>query len=288
MAHWSNGKIVQTGGNFGFGGGCNRGAAAATGKYLFFVNPDIWLEPACLEELAAAGDQNNATGVAALIMDYANDSVQWWLDDGFDIFGSVVNARPGTQRLSSFCASTFAFVRADAFLRLGGFDEEFFLYGEEADLAWRIWISGGKVVATPKARLHHRGEAAVNPKGGEQITEFRTSERKRFYANRNHMLALMQNSQHILLLAVVAFAALLFLEGFFWMLIKHRWALMKTTCLEPLADCWRLRGHIRTKRLEIKSFRRHSDWWMLRFFCWRLGRWADLKKVFKFGLPKIS
>jgi GT2 family glycosyltransferase len=288
MAGWSNGKIVQTGGNFGFGGGCNRGAAAATGKYLFFVNPDIWLEPACLEELAAAGDQNHATAVASKILDYSNDSVQWWLDDGFDIFGSIVNARPGAERQTSFCASTFAFVRADAFQRVGGFDEEFFLYGEESDLAWRIWISGGKVVAAPKARLHHRGEAAVNPKGGEKITEFRTSERKRFYANRNHMLALLQNTQHILLITVVVFAALLLLEGIFWMLIKGRWALMKTTCLEPLADCWRLRGHVRIKRRQVKWFRRHGDFWMLRFFCWRLGRWGDLKKLFKFGLPKIS
>ena len=36
MAGWSNGKFLQNGGNFGFAGGCNRGAAAAAGKYLFF------------------------------------------------------------------------------------------------------------------------------------------------------------------------------------------------------------------------------------------------------------
>jgi GT2 family glycosyltransferase len=288
MAGWPNGKIIQTGGNFGFGGGCNRGAASACGKYLFFVNPDIWLEPACLEELAAAGDQNSATAVAAKIMDYADDSVQWWLDDGFDAFGLVVNARPGTQRTTTFCASTFAFVRADAFRQLGGFDDEFFLYGEEADLAWRIWISGGKVTAAPKALVHHRGEAAVNPNGGEIIVEFRTSERKRYYANRNHMLALLKNSQHILLLTAVTFAGLLLLEGFFWLLIKRRWALMRTTCLEPLMDCWRLRDHVRAKRRQAREFRRHGDWWMLRFLCWRLGRWADFKKVFKFGLPKIG
>lgn len=41
MAGWPNGKFLQTGGNFGFAGGCNRGAAAATGKYLFS-------EPRCL------------------------------------------------------------------------------------------------------------------------------------------------------------------------------------------------------------------------------------------------
>jgi GT2 family glycosyltransferase len=289
MAGWPNGVVVQTGGNFGFGGGCNRGAAVARGRYLFFVNPDIWLEPACLEELAAIGDQSGATAVASQILNYADDAVQWWLDDGFDIFGSVVNARPGTQRLTSFCASTFAFIRADAFRKLGGFDEEFFLYGEEADLAWRIWLAGGNVVAAPKARLHHRSEAAVNPKGGEQITEFRTSESKRFYANRNHLLVLLKNSKHILLLTAVAFAGFLLVEGLFWLLIKRRWALVRRTSLEPMMDCWRLRHHVLAKRRQISSFRRHGDGWMLRrFFCWRLGRWQDYKKFFKFGMPKIS
>ena len=78
---------------------------------------------------------------------------------------------------------------------MGGYDEEFFLRcSEEEDLAWRIWISGGTVTPAPNARLHHRGAVAVNPQGGEQITELRTSGRKRFYASRNHLLVLLKNS----------------------------------------------------------------------------------------------
>jgi GT2 family glycosyltransferase len=45
MEGWSNGVVIQNGGNFVL--------AVARGQYLFFVNPDIWLEPECLEELAA-------------------------------------------------------------------------------------------------------------------------------------------------------------------------------------------------------------------------------------------
>ena len=42
------GVFVQTGGDHGYGVGCNHGAARARGKYLFFVNPDIWFEADCL------------------------------------------------------------------------------------------------------------------------------------------------------------------------------------------------------------------------------------------------
>jgi GT2 family glycosyltransferase len=288
MAGWPNGKFLQNGGNFGFAGGCNRGAAAASGKYLFFLNPDVWLEPNCLEELATAGERTGATAVAPMILDYPDDTVQWWLDDGFDFSGWMVAARFRRERTTTFSCGTFTFIRADAFHKLGGYDEEFFMYGEEEDLAWRIWIGGGKVAVAPNARLHHRGAAAVNPEGGEQITEFRTSKRKRFYANRNHLLVLLKHSQHILLLAALAFVGLLFLEGFFWLLLKRRWSLVRATSFEPLLSCWKLRGHVRAKRRQIQSFRRHGDWWMLRFFCWRFGRGGDLKKIFRFGLPKIG
>ena len=289
MAAWPNGKFVQNGGNFGFGGGCNRGAAAATGKYLFFLNPDVWLEPKCLEELVAVGEKTGATAVSPIILDYANDTKQWWHNDGFDFCGWLVNPQPGHEGMPSFSSGTFTFIRADTFRKLGGYDEEFFMYGEEEDLAWRIWISGGSVAKAPDARLHHRGAATVNPQGGEQITEFRTSERTRFLANRNHLLVLLKNSQHILLLTAVAFAVMLFIESFFWLLLKRRWSLVEATSLEPLRDCWRLRGHVRAKRRQVQRFRQHGDWWMLRrFFCWRFGRWHDFKKFLRFGPPKIG
>ena len=288
MAGWPNGTFLQNGANFGFAGGCNRGAAVATGKYLFFLNPDVWLETNCLEELAAAGEKTGAMAVAPMILDYADDTVQWWLDNGFDFCGWPVSARFDRERTTSFSGGTFAFIRTDTFWKLGGYDEEFFMYGEEEDLAWRIWLGGGNVVAAPNARLHHRSEVSVNPKGGEQITEFRTSERKRFYANRNHLLVLLKHSQHILLLTAGAFAGMLFVEGVFWLLLKRRWSLAQATSLEPLRDCWRLRGHVRAKRRQVQGFRRHGDWWMLRFFCCRPGRVGDLKKIFKLGLPKVG
>jgi len=288
MAGWPNGKFLQNGDNYGFADGCNHGAAAATGKYLFFLNPDVWLEAKCLEELVATGEKTGATAVALTILDYADDTRQWWHNNGFDFCGWLVNPQPGHERPKSFSSGTFTFIRADAFRKLGGYDEEFFTYGEEEDLAWRIWISGGDVAKAPSARLHHRGAAAVNPQGGEQFTEFRTSERIRFYANRNHLLVLLKNSQHILLLTAVMFAGMIFVESLFWLLLKRRWSLVRATSIGPLRDCWRLRGHVRAKRRQVRAFRRHGDWWMLRFFCWQFGRGGDLNKIFRFGLPKIG
>ena len=286
MAEWPSARFFQTGGNCGFGGGSNRAAADARGKYIFFLSPDVWLEPDCVAQLVAAGEKSGAAAVAAKVLDYADDSIQWWLDDGYDIFGQGVSAPAGAVK--SFSACTFPFVRADTFRRLGGFDEKFFMYGEEDELAWGLWVSGGFVEPAPLARIHHRGEAAVNPKGGEQITEFRTSKRKRFYANRNHLLTLLKYPQHILWLLPVAFTALLLVEGMFWLVWTRRWSLAKTTSFDALHECWRMRAHVFEQRRRVKTFRQRGDFWMLRFFRFRIGMWRDVKKMFKLGAPKIS
>ena len=78
------------------------------------------------------------------------------------------------------------------------------------------------------------------------------------------------------------------LEGAFWPLLKRRWALVRATSLEPLRDCWRLRGHVRAKRQQVQDFGWRGDGWTPRFFYSWLGLAGDLKKLFKFGAPKIG
>jgi len=45
-----------------------------------------------------------------------------------------------------------------------------------------------------------------------------------------------------------------------------------------LRDCWRLRGHIAQQRKMVAAFRKHSDFWMLRFFRLKLNRWFEIKR----------
>jgi GT2 family glycosyltransferase len=182
---------------------------------------------------------------------------------------------------------SFSFIRTDEFRRLGMYDETTFMYSEEFDLCWRILLSGGKIIRVPTARIHHRGEVAVNPAGGTKRVEFRTSERKRFYANRNHLLMLLKYPQHILFAMFCANVALQFVEAIFWLVTQRRWSLVRESFFRPLAECWRLRGHVATKRREMRAFRRHGDFWMLRHLSCRFGRWPEVRRIMKLGLPKV-
>jgi GT2 family glycosyltransferase len=162
------------------------------------------------------------------------------------------------------------------------------MYGEEMDLSWRIWIAGEQIVAAPKARIHHRGAVGVNPAGGTRIVENRTSIQKRFLANRNRLLFVAKNCQHLLLLMLLPCGFLTIVEGLLTLGMTRNWSLARQTCFDAIADCWRLRHHVMSQRRLIKSFRKHGDFWMLRFFRFGFGRWEEVERIVKAGFPRFK
>src|SRR5262249_13918774 len=158
----------------------------------------------------------------------------------------------------------------------GGFDAQFYLYSDELDLSFRAWVAGSKAIAVPAARAHHRGAANVNPAGGGQVVEFRTSDSKRFYSNRNALLVLLKCGRPLLLLLALLQLALLALESVAALLLVRRWSFVRKAYLDAVLDCWRLRGHIAAERKRINGFRQRGDFWMLRFLRLRLNRWDEL------------
>jgi N-acetylglucosaminyl-diphospho-decaprenol L-rhamnosyltransferase len=288
LSDWRNGLFVQNGANLGFGAGSNRAVENAQGKYLFFLNPDVWLEKDCLEKLLAEAERTQIKAAGLVVLDYDDDTLQTRGATGFDILGQLVPARTGQVPSRLFAACGFYFIERETFNLLGKFDENFFLYGEENDLSWRIWISGGDIIHVPAARMHHRGAALANPRGGTKIVEVRTNELKRFYANRNNLLVLLKNCQHLLLGLAFFNVCWLMVEGLAGCILLRRPSFLRHSCLAPIADCWRLRRHIFRERRKMAALRRRSDFWMLRFLSHRFSRGEDIRRILKLGLPKVD
>jgi GT2 family glycosyltransferase len=283
-------SFADNGSNLGFCAGNNAPARGAKGDYLLFLNNDTWLEPDCLERLMDSIKSTGAAGGAPLILNYSDDSVQSLGAAGFDICGfysSHTGPARSTYELMAWSGCSYL-IRKDVFFKVGMFDDQFFMYADEWDLSWRLWIAGHKGVVVPAAKLHHRSEANVNSAGGEQLSEFKTSVTKRYYANRNNLLTVLKNAQHVLLVLAVFQIVYLFVESVLWSLLSWNSKLFTTGYLKAMADCWKLRSHVFAQRRQIAKFRVRSDWWMLRFFRIRLNRWDEIGKIFKKGLPKVS
>lgn len=284
---WPNAHFLPTGGDNGFCVAANMAARLAQGRYLQILNPDTWLEADFLEQFHRALDETPARAAGPLVLNYDDNSIQAQGCDGFDFTGNYMPPRRGRAPDPLFCMAGFFFIQKDLFFKVGMLDEKCFMYGEEMDLSWRIWIAGEQIVSAPKARIHHRGAVGVNPAGGTRVVENRTSTQKRFLANRNRLLFVAKNCQHVLLLMLVPCALVILLEGLVTLMITRKWALFKSTCLDVFTDCWRLRSHVRKQRRLISSFRRHGDFWMLRFFRFGFGRWEEVSRILKSGFPKF-
>jgi N-acetylglucosaminyl-diphospho-decaprenol L-rhamnosyltransferase len=289
MRDWPLASVIQYNTNFGYAGGNDLAAAGARGRYLLFLNNDTWMEPDCLERLLSEMENTGASAATPLVMDYMDNRTQSIGELGFDIFGFLTGTPEALSSREIFVACGPAvMVEASSFRKLGGFDKNFFMYAEEYDLCWKVWLSGGKVILARSARVHHRGSPTSNPSGSEKIVECRTCDSKRFYANRNNLLVLLKNSRHLLLLLVPLQILLLTLEALVIGVALLRWSYIRTAYIEVLIDCWRLRRHILAERRRVQTFRQRGDFWMLRFLRPGLNRWRELKRFKRFGPLKID
>lgn len=288
LKNWPTGRFIQHGENLGYCEGNNRAAHVARGEYLFFLNNDAWLEPDCLERLVAETIAQKAAAATPLVLNYDDDSLQPIWGAGFDIFGLPSLATRYEQSCEIFMPPGCSFlIERKLFKRIGEFDSELFMYADEMDLSWRLWIAGGCAIAASSARLHHHLAANVNPLGG-RMSEVRTSDTKRFYSNRNGLLVLLKNCQHLLLIMALWQLALWLAEAFVSLALVRRWSFIRKAYWAALMDCWRLRRHVMNERKKIRQFRRRGDFRMLRFLRWRLNRWDELLRVVRYGAPRIS
>ena len=157
--------VVEAGANLGFAAANNLAAAQAKGEWLVLLNPDAYPEPDWLERLLAAADRHpgcDAFGSAQV--DAAAPSLWDGLGDGYFFagipyragFGRPRGAPPPEGEVFGPCAAASMW-RRSRFSALGGFEERFFCYGEDVDLAFRHRLAGGVCVQVPDAVVHHEG-----------------------------------------------------------------------------------------------------------------------------------
>ncbi len=163
--------------NCGFAAAVNQAAQAALGDCLVILNPDTVPEVGSLGQLVdavrsgcvAAGplllDRNGGAAVSA--RPAVNFTGQ--LFEGLFLHllwpaNSLVAISARTAlpiRVDCLSGACFAISRRD-FIKFGGFDETFFLYGEDVDFFERLRLSGARVEFVPTARvLHHQGGSVL-------------------------------------------------------------------------------------------------------------------------------
>jgi GT2 family glycosyltransferase len=156
--------------NRGFAAANNIGARLARGKWLALLNADAFSEPDWLEKLlhAAKGNPEYIFFASRQIQATSPDLLDG-VGDAYHITGlawrrhyNQLERAYGHQTVEVFSACpTAALYSREEFLKVGGFDEDYFSYFEDVDLGFRLRLNGGKCLYVPDAVVHHVGSAST-------------------------------------------------------------------------------------------------------------------------------
>jgi GT2 family glycosyltransferase len=160
--------VVSMGGNRGFAAAVNRAAARAGGTLLAVLNDDITVEERFLHALLEPLDRGEAASAGVLLPDEsprvietAGVVIDRFLGSYDHLQGepvSILDRRPSPPL--GPCGGAGAW-RRDAFRELGGFDERFFAYYEDVDLAIRMSLQGLRCALAGDARARHAGSRTL-------------------------------------------------------------------------------------------------------------------------------
>lgn len=168
-------QVVRSSVNLGFARAVNLAAAQATGRYLLLLNPDTVPDGPFVAELAEYAGKHPECGIygGRTVREDGRDylagykfptlGLYAWFATGFSILYNLEElprldrSKPTPVPALSGC---LMMIDRDLWESLRGFDPDYFMYCEDADLCWRATLAGARPTLVPTARIIHLGGRA--------------------------------------------------------------------------------------------------------------------------------
>jgi GT2 family glycosyltransferase len=171
--------VIANAENAGFARACNQGWRASRAPLVLFLNPDAEVAPGAVETLVRLLESRPAVGAAGPRTRGSDGTIQ--VSTGSDLAPlaelrqrrlvrgvarreahalAQAEALHAREHEPAWVSGSCLVARRTAIEAVGGFDERFFLYEEDADLCRRLREAGWRIVFTPEAEVrHHLGRS---------------------------------------------------------------------------------------------------------------------------------
>ncbi|MEK6728353.1 MAG: glycosyltransferase family 2 protein [Candidatus Omnitrophota bacterium] len=187
--------------------GRNKGVKLAKGKYLIFLDNDTQADSNFIAELIKILEADYSIGAAqAKLLRMGTGNLYDCAGDYLGPLGFLIERSGSAKDTGQFdyiadilsAKSAASIIKKELFDKIGGFDEDFYMYLEETDLSWRVWLSGLRVVFIPQAKVYH---AFNTPK--KDFKRYYPKYIVRYYGCRNYITTLIKNLNFFSLIRVL-------------------------------------------------------------------------------------
>jgi GT2 family glycosyltransferase len=175
-------KLIENKKNLGFGKANNIGLSAAKGDYILLINPDTLVSEDTLQKMIKFFKENPEVGLAGCKILNPDGTLQLACRRSFPgpwtSFCKVTGLSalfPNSRLFARYnltyldenksyevdaISGSFMMLKRETYQKVGGFDEQFFMYGEDLDLCYRIQKAGYKVYYVHSTQIiHYKGES---------------------------------------------------------------------------------------------------------------------------------
>lgn len=184
-------EITRNQNNDGFAKGCNdsiKKALAQGFEYVIIFNIDSEIDPQCVSQMVKVADSDPKIGaVQARMMLYEQKDLINSLGNTthFLGFGYCLGygQKPKSYDLQisdiHYASGTAVLYKSHVLDQVGLFDEEYWMYNEDQELPWRMWLAGYRVVLAPEAVVYNK-------------YEFKRSIQKFYWMDRNRIISILK------------------------------------------------------------------------------------------------
>lgn len=180
---FSRAKVIENKENFGFAKGCNAAIEQTNADYVLLLNPDSIVKVNTLVDVLIAAQKNSklgAMGIRILNEDgekltscfpfptlkvsaveslglYRLLSRKWLENNVFDNFFDHESVKK-----VDWVAGCFVLLPKKVLDKIGNVPDDYFMFGDDIDLCYKIWQNGNEVVYYPQFSVIHKGSKSVS------------------------------------------------------------------------------------------------------------------------------
>ncbi len=268
-------RIIDLNGNYGPARARNVGVRKSFGKYIFFLDVDTKVKIDVFKIGVSFFERNESVGViqARLLredgkIDTAGHFLSF-LGFPYEIGVGEEKSKHGEERLIFGARSAGMMIKRKAFLRAGGFDEDYLIYGEETDLCWRVWLAGYEVFYVPSLEIWHFGKSSMGKE---------TRVRVAYEGAKNNLNYLLKNGSGKMLWWMIPGHVLGWLVLGFKFLPEGRWKMSWGVARGLFWNCLNIFKTIKKRRMLKKQRKKNTE--VEKYIFGDLGFWDLLVKGF--------